>query len=181
MFYPRPLHFTPSMHRVLAQSPWALTLRGSCLAVLCCCCLAAVWVCHRVAWQRRTPAQVACAWACTVALTKEVGACAAHATLLPVLARPIAELHAALAAPAGPASYPVGTPESGFTRVSSTMTVPQYPKKLDGITYYIWTDIFFGDMGLGVMNQVLRVAWRHAAGSQRTTQCLAGTCSGCTA
>jgi len=53
----------------------------------------------------------------------------------------------------GPASYPVGTPESGFTRVSSTMTVPQYPKKLDGITYYIWTDIFFGDMGLGVMNQ----------------------------
>jgi hypothetical protein len=27
------------------------------------------------------------------------------------------------------------------------MTVPAYPEKLDGICYYIWTDIFFGDVG----------------------------------
>ena len=33
------------------------------------------------------------------------------------------------------------------------MTVPAYPEKLDGICYYIWTDIFFGDMSLGRMNQ----------------------------
>lgn len=35
------------------------------------------------------------------------------------------------------------------------MTVPQYPKKLDGITYYLWTDIFFGDESLGRMNQLV--------------------------
>lgn len=33
------------------------------------------------------------------------------------------------------------------------MTVPSMPDKIDGITYYIWTDIFFGDMGYGRMNQ----------------------------
>jgi hypothetical protein len=27
------------------------------------------------------------------------------------------------------------------------------PAKIDGICYYIWTDIFFGDMGYGSMNQ----------------------------
>jgi hypothetical protein len=53
----------------------------------------------------------------------------------------------------GPASYPVGDAESGFTSVSSTMTVPEMPAKLDGICYYIWTDIFFGDMSNGRMNQ----------------------------
>ena len=53
----------------------------------------------------------------------------------------------------GPASYPVGNSSVGFTTVNSTMTVPGLPKKLDGITYYIWTDIFFGDVGLGKMNQ----------------------------
>ena len=49
----------------------------------------------------------------------------------------------------GPASYPVGSAATGFTRVSSTMTVPELPQKLDGICYYIWTDIFFGDMSQG--------------------------------
>merc|ERR1712216_959074 len=53
----------------------------------------------------------------------------------------------------GPSSYPVGNSSVGFTRVSSTMTVPQLPEKTDGICYYIWTDIFFGDMSLGRMNQ----------------------------
>jgi hypothetical protein len=38
----------------------------------------------------------------------------------------------------GPASYPVGSAEAGFTSVRSTMTVPDLPKKLDGICYYIW-------------------------------------------
>jgi len=33
------------------------------------------------------------------------------------------------------------------------MTVPQLPEKQDGICYYIWTDIFFGDMSYGRMNQ----------------------------
>ena len=32
-------------------------------------------------------------------------------------------------------------------------TVPDYPKNLSGICYYIWTDIFFGDVGNGRMNQ----------------------------
>lgn len=51
----------------------------------------------------------------------------------------------------GPASYPAGNRQDGFTRVSSTMTVPEKPKKIDGITYYVWTDIFFGDMSLSVL------------------------------
>jgi len=53
----------------------------------------------------------------------------------------------------GPASYPVGNAKDGFTSVRSTMTVPELPHAQDGICYYIWTDIFFGDMGLGRMNQ----------------------------
>jgi hypothetical protein len=53
----------------------------------------------------------------------------------------------------GPSSYPVGTSDTGFTTVVSTMTVPQLPEKQDGICYYIWTDIFFGDMSYGRMNQ----------------------------
>ena len=39
----------------------------------------------------------------------------------------------------GPASYPVGDQEKGYTTVSSTMTVPEMPLKIDGICYYIWT------------------------------------------
>ena len=62
----------------------------------------------------------------------------------------------------GPASYPVGDAATGFTTVSSTMTVPAMPEKLDGITYYIWTDIFFGDMSLGRMNQVTPARAREA-------------------
>lgn len=53
----------------------------------------------------------------------------------------------------GPASYPVGNGSTGFTKVSSTLTVPAMPEKIDGITYYIWSDIFFGDMSYGRMNQ----------------------------
>ena len=53
----------------------------------------------------------------------------------------------------GPSSYPAGSLKEGFTKVSSTMTVPEKPLKLDSITYYIWTDIFFGDMSFGRMNQ----------------------------
>ena len=54
----------------------------------------------------------------------------------------------------GPSSYPVGNAKDGYTWVSATMTVPKMPEKLDGICYYIWTDIFFGDMSYGRMNQV---------------------------
>ncbi|CAB9507229.1 expressed unknown protein [Seminavis robusta] len=53
----------------------------------------------------------------------------------------------------GNASYPVAWNGINGTFVHSTMTVPEYPRKLDGITYYLWTDIFFGDGGLGRMNQ----------------------------
>jgi hypothetical protein len=35
------------------------------------------------------------------------------------------------------------------------MTVPDLPKETDGITYYIWSDIFFGDESLGRMNQLV--------------------------
>jgi hypothetical protein len=34
----------------------------------------------------------------------------------------------------GPASYPSGSAETGYTQVYSTMTVPALPRKLDGIT-----------------------------------------------
>lgn len=54
----------------------------------------------------------------------------------------------------GNASYPVGNPIVGFTFLNSTMMVPGYPQIIDrSMTYYIWTDIFFGDMGDGRMNQ----------------------------
>jgi hypothetical protein len=33
------------------------------------------------------------------------------------------------------------------------MTVPKLPLELNGITYYLWTDVFFGDASLGRMNQ----------------------------
>jgi len=36
----------------------------------------------------------------------------------------------------GPSHYVVGNATTGFTSVSSTMTVPLYPKKQDGITYF---------------------------------------------
>ena len=53
----------------------------------------------------------------------------------------------------GPAAYPIGNATEGYTSVYATMTVPEPPKALDGITYYIWTDIFFGDESQGRMNQ----------------------------
>lgn len=55
----------------------------------------------------------------------------------------------------GNASYPVAWDKDLLrgTTVRSTMTVPHLPTSTDGITYYIWTDIFFGDGGLGRMNQ----------------------------
>ena len=53
----------------------------------------------------------------------------------------------------GSAAYPVGDAASGYTSVYATMTVPEPPKAIDGITYYIWTDIFFGDESQGRMNQ----------------------------
>eukprot|EP00966_Prymnesium_polylepis_P080391 1862287-Prymnesium_polylepis.1 len=51
----------------------------------------------------------------------------------------------------GPAAYPVGDAATGYTSVHATMTVPEPPARLDGITYYIWTDIFFGDQSQGRM------------------------------
>ena len=53
----------------------------------------------------------------------------------------------------GPASYEVGNATIGFTNLYSEMTVPGLPQLLDGICYYIWTDIYFGDMSQGRMNQ----------------------------
>jgi hypothetical protein len=53
----------------------------------------------------------------------------------------------------GPSSYPAGNSSVGFTYVHSTMTVPEYPKKQDGITYFLWTDVFMGDESYGRMNQ----------------------------
>ncbi len=55
----------------------------------------------------------------------------------------------------GSVSYPRGSAELGYTQLYSTMTVPAMPKKRNGITYYIWTDIFFGDVGFGRMNQIV--------------------------
>ena len=58
----------------------------------------------------------------------------------------------------GPSSYPISWNKSLLrgTAVRSTMTVPDLPSATDGITYYIWTDIFFGDGGsLGRMNQLV--------------------------
>ena len=57
----------------------------------------------------------------------------------------------------GPASYPVAFDSNLLvgTTVHSRMTVPALPALTDGITYYVWTDIFFGDGGLGRMNQLV--------------------------
>ena len=41
----------------------------------------------------------------------------------------------------GAAAYPVGDATTGYTSVYSTMTVPTLPAKMDGICYYIWTDV----------------------------------------
>ena len=53
----------------------------------------------------------------------------------------------------GPASYVAGNASSGFTSLYSTMRVPGLPKNLSGICYYLWSDIFMGDMSWGRMNQ----------------------------
>ena len=55
----------------------------------------------------------------------------------------------------GPSHYVVGNASTGFTSVSSTMTVPLLPRNLSGITYFLWTDVFFGDMSQGRMNQIV--------------------------
>lgn len=55
----------------------------------------------------------------------------------------------------GNVSYPVGWNGESGLYVESLMTVPEPPRLLDGITYYIWTDIFFGDASLGRMNQMV--------------------------
>lgn len=55
----------------------------------------------------------------------------------------------------GNASYPVLWNGANATFVRSTMTVPGLPELIDGITYYVWTDIFFGDVGRGRMNQMV--------------------------
>ena len=57
----------------------------------------------------------------------------------------------------GNASYPVSWDRQLLqgTTVFSSMTVPELPQKTDGITYYLWTDIFFGDSGAGKMNQLV--------------------------
>lgn len=54
----------------------------------------------------------------------------------------------------GNASYPVSWDGRKGTKVTSFMTVPELPSQIDqSITYYLWTDIFFGDASLGRMNQ----------------------------
>lgn len=57
----------------------------------------------------------------------------------------------------GPASYPVSWQKHLLTgtTIRSRMIVPDLPAQTDGITYYIWTDVFFGDAGLGRMNQLV--------------------------
>lgn len=62
---------------------------------------------------------------------------------------------------AGNASYPLAWNGTAATRLESYMTVPEYPSGLETeddfseITYYIWTDVFFGDESLGRMNQLV--------------------------
>jgi len=56
----------------------------------------------------------------------------------------------------GNASYPVAWNGTLGTRVEAYMTVPALPTSIDdSITYYIWTDVFFGDEGRGIMNQLV--------------------------
>ena len=52
---------------------------------------------------------------------------------------------------AGMAHYPVGN--GNGTVFYSEMNVPGYPKDLDGITYFIYFNIFFSGKGDGRMNQ----------------------------
>lgn len=61
----------------------------------------------------------------------------------------------------GNASYPLAWNGTAGTRLESYMTVPEYPSGLKSkedfsqITYYIWTDVFFGDESFGRMNQLV--------------------------
>ena len=56
----------------------------------------------------------------------------------------------------GNASYPVAFNGTHGTHVKSFMTVPEYPTQFNGITYYLWTDIFVGDSAPnGRMNQLV--------------------------
>jgi hypothetical protein len=55
----------------------------------------------------------------------------------------------------GNASYPIAWNGTAGTYLESHMTVPELPEEQDGITYYIWTDMFFGDGSLGRMNQLV--------------------------
>jgi hypothetical protein len=55
----------------------------------------------------------------------------------------------------GNASYPVAWNGTAGTKVTSYMTVPELPQLVDGITYYLWTDVFFGDASQGRMNQLV--------------------------
>lgn len=61
----------------------------------------------------------------------------------------------------GNASYPLAWNGTAGTRLESYMSVPDYPEGLQTeddflqITYYIWTDIFFGDESFGRMNQLV--------------------------
>jgi hypothetical protein len=53
----------------------------------------------------------------------------------------------------GPASYPAGSAATGWTSLYATMRVPALPMNESGICYYLWTDLFMGDMSWGRMNQ----------------------------
>ncbi len=55
----------------------------------------------------------------------------------------------------GNSSYSVAWNGTTGTTVHSRMTVPALPQQIDGITYYLWTDVFFGDASLGRMNQLV--------------------------
>jgi len=56
----------------------------------------------------------------------------------------------------GNASYPVAFNGTHGTYVKSFMTVPEYPTHFNGITYYLWSDLFFGDSAPnGRMNQLV--------------------------
>ena len=53
----------------------------------------------------------------------------------------------------GSASYPAGSEATGWTSLYSTMRVPAPPRNASGICYYLWSDVFMGDMSWGRMNQ----------------------------
>ena len=50
------------------------------------------------------------------------------------------------------ASYPMAFDGTIGTSVHSGTTVPELSRPVDGITYYIWPDIFFGDTSLRRLN-----------------------------